>query len=151
MMSYPPYKIDKSRLPEGPWMHEEDCYLWADIDTGYESRIVRYEHGALCGYVAVDKTHPLYKQNYCAIQEKIHLDERSITYAAHHTPRNHTDSENLWWIGFDALGRNDLMPLMFSLYVPDLEVTYKTAAYMYRQCQKLARQLREIEVQHESR
>ena len=54
----------KAKLPAGPWQTEPDRKEWVDKETGYPCRVIRMSSGALCGYVGLDNTHPLFELRY---------------------------------------------------------------------------------------
>lgn len=57
--------IDKSTWGEGEWNQEPDKKEWQDEETSYPCLIVRAPvTGALCGYVGVPESHPLYGVPY---------------------------------------------------------------------------------------
>lgn len=56
--------IDKSAWPRGAWDHEPDKRQWVDPSTSLDCLIVRGPHGALCGYVGISDTHPLFGIGY---------------------------------------------------------------------------------------
>lgn len=56
--------VNKDDWGDGPWQDEPDKIQWVDPDTLLDCLIVRGPAGALCGYVGVDETHPLFKVGY---------------------------------------------------------------------------------------
>ena len=63
--------VDKSSWGLGPWMNEPDKKQWQDAETGYPCLIVRNNGGALCGYVGVPESHPLYGVEYNQPHESV--------------------------------------------------------------------------------
>lgn len=57
-------ELDKKAWGDGPWVDEPDKVQFYDEETGFTCLIVRNHGGALCGYVGVPQTHPLYRKNY---------------------------------------------------------------------------------------
>jgi len=55
---------DKTEWPRGVWDDEPDKIQWTDEATGRPCLIVRNQLGGLCGYVGIDKTHPLFEKPY---------------------------------------------------------------------------------------
>lgn len=55
---------DKKAWGHGPWQDEPDKISWVDEATGLDCLIVRNHGGALCGYVGVPETHPLFGLGY---------------------------------------------------------------------------------------
>lgn len=55
---------DKSGWPDGPWKREPDKLTYTDQGTGLACMIFRNRRGVLCGYVAVDDSHPWFGVKY---------------------------------------------------------------------------------------
>lgn len=62
---------DKESWGVGPWTDEPDKVSWVDEETGLDCMIVRNYGGALCGYVGVPETHPLFGVGYSEESEKL--------------------------------------------------------------------------------
>ena len=153
--------IDKSKWPRrGPWDSESDKMEWTDIDTGMACLIVRGPSGALCGYVAVEESHPLYEKYYGDLwnydtEEGTDINVHGgLTYSDFcqevgricHTPEE-GKPDNVWWFGFDCAHSGDICP---SYQKEDMEIcgipyTYKDVDYVTRQVESLARQLKQVE------
>lgn len=56
--------VAKKLEVKGEWTDEPDYAEWKDEETGYSCLILRNGLGALCGYVGLPETHPLYKIKY---------------------------------------------------------------------------------------
>src|SRR4051794_33398699 len=56
--------VEKGTWPRGPWTEEPDKKQWRDAETGFACLVVRNPGGALCGYVGVEPSHPLYGVDY---------------------------------------------------------------------------------------
>ena len=54
----------KEKWRPGPWTVEPEKIQWQDETTKLPCLIVRNGMGALCGYVGVDASHPLYRVKY---------------------------------------------------------------------------------------
>lgn len=57
-------ELDKASWGSGAWSDEADKVQWVDEATGLDCLIVRNNGGALCGYVGVPESHPLYGVGY---------------------------------------------------------------------------------------
>lgn len=55
---------NKADWGDGPWVREPDKAQWRDPETGLPCLIVRGPSGALCGYVGVPESHPMYNVEY---------------------------------------------------------------------------------------
>jgi len=156
--------VDKSLWGEGEWQQEPDKKQWQDKETGYPCLIVRGPHGALCGYVGIPSTHPLYKKGYSEIeqeQESINV-HGGLTYS---DVCQHTDNPSLgichlttaeedktWWLGFDAAHAGDYCPHYERFNLTEKYGTYmgvyRNVAYVTEQIEELAKQLYAIEQEH---
>lgn len=154
--------VDKSTWGSGPWQDEPDKKQWLDARTGLPCLIVRNIHGsgALCGYVGVPRTHPLYEKGYDEADIEVH---GGLTYADRcQEVQNHCEGichkapegdDDIWWSGFDCAHYRDLSPLLrhtLSKYpgcLPEIDMgeTYKTMAYVTAEVEKLALQLKAAE------
>lgn len=63
--------VDKRAWGPGEWQDEPDKVQWIDEATGLDCLIVRNRGGALCGYVGIPDTHPLFEKeyNHCLVAE----------------------------------------------------------------------------------
>lgn len=110
--------VDKSSWKRGPWDNEPDKAQWPDPTTSLPCLIVRGPSGALCGYVGVDESHPLYKVDYDNVDVEVH---GGLTFASlcadtddeskHicHVP-GPGEPDHVWWLGFDCAHAWDLRP-----------------------------------------
>lgn len=128
----------KAALPDGPWQSEPDKMTWYDPTTDLACMIVRGPLGALCGYVAVDPSHPWHGVDYGSPIPGTEIDEDDwsarydaspcakvdvhggLTYsAACHNNICHVPApgraHNVWWFGFDCGHAFDLIPDMLKL------------------------------------
>ena len=137
--------VDRTGWPAGEWDGEPDKLFWTDATTGLPCLIVRSRLGALCGYVAVDSTHRLYRTDYDRIDADIDV-HGGLTYsdacqgAICHVPEP-GKSDDVWWFGFDCLHSGDVVP--GALFGIDRNARYRNVAYVRRECERLAAQLRE--------
>lgn len=133
--------IDKSSWPRGPWQTEADDLEWRTT-SGLRAVILRNPFfGTLCGYVAIPPSHGLHGVSY----EKAPLSAHGgLTYASHTPPRDHETDEKLWWFGFDACHSCDYAPGLAQLRHAYMsrDLPYRDVAYMRRECEKLAAQLK---------
>jgi hypothetical protein len=159
--------IDKSTWLPGPWHGEPDKKQFTDRATGYPCLIHRGPSGALCGYVGVSKTHPLYAKPYSNAYVDVH---GGLTFAASCDPAPRFDGggichtvsayedDDIWWLGFDCAHAYDLMPghihsspelsfleNMAPMWPGEPGTTYKDISYVMNECISLARQLKAIE------
>lgn len=65
------HTTDKSAWGNGPWQNEPDKAQGMDEATGYDTLIVRNHGGALCGYVGIPETHPLFGVGYSQESEAL--------------------------------------------------------------------------------
>jgi hypothetical protein len=144
------HKVDRKGWDAGPWDNEPDYISWTDAETGMPCLIVRNRLGALCGYVAVERAHPLYGVEYEAPEVDVH---GGLTYADRctghicHVPEP-GKPDDVWWFGFDCSHAFDLSPgmnaRMRDIGEPNMsDETYKPVSYVTAQCASLARQLAE--------
>lgn len=153
--TFPEYK---KALPEGEWQNEPDKMQWKDQETGLPCLIVRHAFlGTLCGYVGVDKNHPLFEKDYEEADVSVH---GRLTFASHCSPSEDVHAichviepgeEEVWWFGFDCGHSMDTCPAMLKL-AEDLnalpgaaflgKVTYKNIEYVKNECKELAAQLK---------
>ena len=123
--------------PTGPWDDEPDKAQWVDDATGLDCLIVRGPMGALCGYVGVPSTHPMYDIEYgsCATKEcedtwcshspiqrlevhggltfsaRCHESDKGEAYGICHVPGEGRPTD-VWWFGFDCAHAWDIAPGM---------------------------------------
>lgn len=147
-------------MGEGPWVDEPDHVAWRSAH-GYPCILHRALHasdkggGHWCGYVGVPPGHPWHGQPMDSSfdgpeQPRVH---GGITYAepcnGHicHVPEP-GESDDVFWLGFDAAHAGDLQPLTQKLLRDlrhDADVfmrddVYRDMAYMRAQCECLADQ-----------
>jgi hypothetical protein len=136
--------VDKSGWMEGPWLLEPDRVEWEH--AGFPCLILRHDKmGHLCGYIAVPKGHIWHglpddsqPRPEGSPEPEIH---GGVTYGnacdgdVCHKPKP-GESEDVWWIGFDAAHAGDFSPgAGFGS-----AASYKDVKYMTRQCEHLAEQ-----------
>lgn len=131
---------------QGPWTGEADKIAWQDATTGYDCIIRRNPNsGYLCGYVAVERFHPLYGREVgtlvgygiaaheglsysasCQVGEPEALSichvprlgiAESFRTGAASTERGIVPHEEAWWFGFSCDGPRDVLPT--SIRVPE--------------------------------
>lgn len=100
-------------------------------------------YGHLCGYVAVNEKHPLYKLDYADIYDKDILINvhGGLTYS----DKNLISQEvfkNLWWFGFDCNHFRDIAPFVINNY--SAENDYRDFEYVKDETKKLAEQLNNL-------
>lgn len=166
--NYREYRTDdKSTWGPGPWQEEPDKIQWIDPATGLDCLIVRNPMGALCGYVGVLEGHPLHGLDYTIYKDnKIDLSVHGgVTFAGLCQPSPDEDAhichvpapgrpDSVWWLGFDCAHSGDLSPEMEAKVrhiwperppKPEGYHSYKPVAYVQKQIESLARQLKEAE------
>lgn len=143
--------IDKSSWGDGPWQTEPDRIVWKDQATGLPCLLRRQEnHGAWCGYVGVDETHPLYKVDHDdAHGLRAHggvnfssMCQEDAENGVCHVP-DPGEPEHVWWFGFDCSHGFDYSPAYECRFPLELrtEWTYRDLRYAKDQCVNLALQL----------
>jgi hypothetical protein len=159
-------------LPKGPWSEEPNKVQWVDEATGFDALIVRNMMGALCGYVGVPPTHPLYGKDYDdQVLENVDV-HGGLTYAnpcmkddpdgVCHVPEPGRP-DDVWWFGFDCAHAWDVVPTMHgrgaledSLFRVGntleaattghgmYDLTYRDIGYVKAECTSLAKQIKEM-------
>ncbi|MDG3006418.1 hypothetical protein [Paludisphaera mucosa] len=149
--------LDKSQWGNGEWQDEPDKKQWQDTSTGYPCLIVRNRLGALCGYVGVPKEHPHFGKDYDRPHVEVH---GGLTFAdtcqpsddeSHGICHKTEGDDHVWWFGFDCAHGWDYVPGMavyrgetgHSGFFSEHE-TYRNLAYVTREVESLARQLKAI-------
>lgn len=140
---------DKSGWPQrGEWDNEPDKKQWQDGATGLPCLAVRGPGGHWCGYVGVPEGHRFYQRDY----DDVHVDVHGgLTYSAFcatgdeqsnicHRPAE-GEPDHVWWLGFDCAHLGDASPKWDrERRHSDFAETYKTLAYVERECASLAKQ-----------
>jgi hypothetical protein len=156
-MQYREYKMrDRSTWSKGPWDSEPDKVQWRDEATHFPCLAVRGPLGAWCGYVGVDKKHPLYKKRYQDVDARVHggltfsdfcADKADEAHAICHVP-GPGEPDKVWWFGFDCAHGHDCIPGMGSMpYLPVMTEIfsnvheYRDLNYVKENCRQLAVQL----------
>lgn len=141
--------VDRSAWADqnGEWKDEPDKLHFVDKVTDMDCLVVRGPSGALCGYVAVDETHPAFKADYNRVEVECH---GGLTYGdmcqgegGHicHVPRL-GKPDHVFWLGFDCAHSGDISPSYRSDF-HSYDDRYRSISYVISQCQELARQLTE--------
>lgn len=142
--------INKTKWPRGSWDNEPDKVHFIDEETNMDCLIVRVEgSGHLCGYVAVDETHPAFKANYNRVQVDVYggLTYGSICDEDGHICHVAQDGrpEHVFWLGFDHAHSGDLSPGYQGRFGLGGGEIYRDINYVRDGCQQLAKQLAERE------
>jgi hypothetical protein len=138
------------------WGTEPDKVQWTDKTTGLPCMIVRGPLGGLCGYVGVNPDHQYHGKDYGDVDVDVH---GGLTFAnkCHeggticHTPKE-GEEKNVWWFGFDCGHSDDKIPGFVKLsetvgirsFAGFNGETYKNLAYVKRQVERLASQLKAV-------
>ena len=147
------FKVDKTGWGEGPWTTEPDREQW--VHAGYACLVLRSpQAGHLCGYVGVPREHPAYGRQPIRVDADAH---GGLNYASRcdglicHVPEPGMPAD-VWWLGFDCGHTWDLAPARAArerergwLPIPlpgGWRETYRTLAYVKREVESLAEQLR---------
>ena len=163
------YKVERPEwCPPGPWMTEPDKVNWTTA-AGLPGMIVRNQSGALCGYVAVAKGHPLYGVGYGDGEWPDTPEGRfsvhgGLTYSSGcrghicHVPEP-GEPDDVWWFGFDCAHSGDWHWTSAAPYLKSLRSlpapagsrypadVYRDVAYVTGEVESLAKQ---IAVAHDS-
>lgn len=169
---YLPQPCNKSTWPPGPWHGEADSASWIDSLTGYRCAMIRHSHsGHWCGYVKVPDWHPLTGKSYNDralippgwMERSVNIDEGvgalNLLTAG---PRMNGNSAELClllfchggltygnggWLGFDCAHAGDFQPWRGA----GGEGTYRDAAYVRANCERLAKQIHDYATAMENR
>lgn len=134
----------------GPWSHEPDKTQWKDPASGLVCLAVRNPFlGFLCGYAGLPESHPYYRRRYIKLPSlEVHFGLSFSDFSSggengvgHHAEPG--DPEKLWWLGFDCGHYRDKIP-GFSRLTRGLGDTYRTLAYVHKECARLAAQLHQV-------
>lgn len=126
----------------GPWDSERDFVLWKHL--GLRCQIRRQPRmGHWCGYVAVERGHPLFGFGYDDAELRA---PGGITYAE---PCNdwvgRKGAGAAWWFGFDCSHCSDQSPGMLAAFRGPMlgasDATYKSQEFVYLATELLAEQL----------
>lgn len=114
----------RAKWPKGPWSAEPDRVEWRH-SSGLICLIRRAPiSGALCGYVGVPPTHPLYGKDREELDGLLRA-HGGISYASRcdgticHVPKA-GESDDVYWIGFDCSHAHDLAPFMLKGSLVDM-------------------------------
>jgi hypothetical protein len=137
----------------GPWDNEPDHVQWTDKATGLPCLIHRGGTASWCGYVAVAEGHPWFEKDYEAVEPYPDV-HGGLTYHGYcmdsapegegicHVPEP-GQPDRVWWLGFDCAHYGDLSPRYKRYYGTQEHETYKDAAYVIRETESLARQIKD--------
>jgi len=151
----------KSLSGTGEWQNEPDRLEWIDELSGYPCLARRNMHlGNWCGYVGIPSSHKYYRK----IMGDKALDSLDVYWGVTYTDKCDGDPENgichksekddIWWIGFDCAHCDDYIPWIEANghhynFPNSINVTYKTLEFVKKECESLAKQLKEKEQQDE--
>lgn len=143
--------LNKESWGRGQWQNEPDKMQWTDEATGLPCLIVRTPHtGALCGYVGVDESHPLFGEPHGKVNLDAHGGLTLTTFCQEgnehgicHIPAE-GEPDRVWWFGFDCAHAWDLCPAYRAHGFSDYGV-YRDWAYVEHECRQLAAQIKNYE------
>lgn len=147
---------DKSEWGDGPWNDEPDKAQWIDEETNLDCLIVRGPGGALCGYVGVPESHPLFDVPYSYQDSRqddlsphggVTFSDRCDPSEAQHENICHTgDVANklVYWYGFDCAHSGDISPAYGNDGYREHFSSYKSFEYVQHEVSRLAMQLSEV-------
>ncbi len=114
--------------------------------------------GFLCGYVSVEKSHPLYEKDFLDDEFDFYTDVHGgLTFSkkcdgdvdkgiCHLT----NDDDSAWWFGFDCAHAWDYSPALETYTERWDGETYRDMHYVTLNVESLAKQLKEMEItEHE--
>ncbi len=155
-MNYWTY-IDKSKYALGPWSFEPDKAHWIDDCTGLDCLIVRNLFISLCGYVGVPYNHRCFKLGFSNIEGSIIIHHR-LSFSGQCQqkdndgkgichPRELAANHTVKWFGFACDEEGDICPTgdPFLSELTGINATYKDFDFVKNECEKLAKQLKEID------
>jgi hypothetical protein len=121
------------------WASTEPHYFrWTA--HGMDCMIIRSQHLLhLCGYVGVNKEHPLYGAHYDRKDTEHLTAHGGLTFSDHHAPK--FDGDGLWWFGFDCAHHLDWAPAMKKHDGPFGRDVYRDFDYVKQETEDLAKQL----------
>lgn len=137
----------RQRWGAGPWSAEPDRVEWT-TEAGHPALVVRTIMGHLCGYVAVEKGHPLYGKGSSDSECDNIPCHGGVTYgnkcagAICHVPEA-GKPDDVWWLGFDCAHCDDLSPAANGPQTSFASArsrygTYRTVEYVKRECEAMA-------------
>jgi hypothetical protein len=143
--------VDKSGWGDGQWTAEPDKLQWTDEATGLPCLIHRGLSGALCGYVGVSESHPLFRRDYDEADVRVHggltfsdmcAGQEGAGHGICHIP-GPGEPDHVWWLGFDCAHSGDVCPAYDHRRSWSYESSYRDLDYVKRECASLAGQLHE--------
>lgn len=158
--------VDKKEWLRGEWDNEPDKIQYQEEETGYPCIIRRHASlGFLCGYVGVNKAHPLFGKFYDDANGYIDGPHGGLTFSdkCQKSDSNHEichivekeEDGNIWWFGFDCGHSCDFAPGMASdlirigAYRSHINEIYRNIEYVKSEIQSLAQQLKQLEKSNE--
>lgn len=135
MIDLSKHTIDKSKFSAGPWMEEPDYLYFSHAIEGniYRCHIIRVGHlGHLCGYVEIDKCHPLYQKDADKLYD---AGIEEITF----TDYLFCDKDMPYVIGFDCAHSWDMAPYSKELHWE--YATYKDISHVTYKLKDLCKQI----------
>lgn len=147
--------VNRDGWGAGPWDDEPDKVQFLDEETGLPCLIKRNHFGALCGYVGIPSTHPLFEVDYNGAYQRGFEPSMELTFSDLCSPHGEGEEgqvichvveagedDHIWWFGFDCAHAHDISPGMRMVEYPG--ATYKTIQYVEHEVKVLAHQLKEF-------
>ena len=111
---------------------------------GYKCKVICIPYGHRCGYVGINKSHPLYGKTYMTLEEDFNV-HGGITYSGY------MEGETDWFFGFDTAHAGDKTDpeilKMFDTNYTDMSMrgVVRTSKYCVKETNSLAKQLKDLE------
>jgi len=148
----------KSSWDRGEWDDEPDKIQWIDPVTDLDCLMVRNTTGGnWCGYVGVDKKHPLYEVGDSEAYGEHDLGchggltfsgfcQETEDHSRHicHIPAKGRP-DKVWWFGFDCAHAWDASPGREDIF-KDWDKVYRNNSYVKMEVESLAKKLKELVV-----
>lgn len=142
--------LDKTNFPVGEWKSEPDICHWEY--RGLSCLMLRdMKLGAWKGFVALKKGHVAFNKSIEQISGELWSDDVEVyggIVSAGKLPARYKEfNKDNWWIGFECMQGEDLLPLVkFDPTDPIFagirnHQTYKNIHYVRRETNQLAKQL----------
>ena len=124
----------------GPWEKEKDSVQWISRRSGLPMMIRRSPEGYLRGLVGIPRGNYLY-----GARDELLTVHGGVSFCGRSDDGDFTfPDSDMWWFGFHAGHCTDVIPQNPVRVFHDS--SYKTVAFMRRQCEKLGEQIRRFDI-----